>query len=227
MHARMERWVVAEAPNWGGANAWDKRRPPMMKGEDTKESWCGWSYQTERHRSSKHRKWDGRLGRVHRNSLFLCDGSDLSQVHIVNLRVTGDIPDEGGCDRFMTDGDTSGKKVCGPWKEPKYKLLHDDEWRHLRQKVYGPWNEPKYKLPHDDRRRHLGWKVWGPWYESKFRPSHDDRRRHLRRRCEDHDMSSSSDRLMTTGGHLGWKVWGPWYESKIRPSHDDRRRHFG
>ena len=36
--------------------------------------------------------------------------------------------------------------------------------------------------------------------ESMFRPSHDDRQRHLRRRCADHDMSPSSDRLMTTGG---------------------------
>ena len=30
-------------------------RPPM-KGGDTKKSWCGWSYQAQRHRSSKHRK---------------------------------------------------------------------------------------------------------------------------------------------------------------------------
>ena len=30
-------------------------RPPM-KGENTKESWYGWSYEAERHRSSKHRK---------------------------------------------------------------------------------------------------------------------------------------------------------------------------
>ena len=49
-------------------------------------------------------------------SFYVISGSDLSQVHMVveNLRVTGDIPDEGGCDRFMMDGDTSGKKVCGP-----------------------------------------------------------------------------------------------------------------
>ena len=36
-------------------------------------------------------------------------------------------------------------------------------------------------------------------YKSKIRPSHDDRRRHLRRRCEDHDKSLRSDRLMMTG----------------------------
>jgi len=49
-------------------------------------------------------------------SFYVISGSDLFQVHMVveNLRVTGDIPDEGGCDRFMTDGDTSCKKVCGP-----------------------------------------------------------------------------------------------------------------
>ena len=46
-------------------------------------------------------------------SFYVKSGSDLSQVHIVveNLRVTGDIPDEGGCERFMTDGDTSGEGV--------------------------------------------------------------------------------------------------------------------
>ena len=49
-------------------------------------------------------------------SFYVISDIDLSQVHMVveNLGVTGDIPDEEGCDRFMTDGDTSGKKVCGP-----------------------------------------------------------------------------------------------------------------
>jgi hypothetical protein len=49
-------------------------------------------------------------------SFYVISGNDLSQVHMVveNLGVTGNIPDEGGCDRFMTNGDTSGKKVCGP-----------------------------------------------------------------------------------------------------------------
>ena len=49
-------------------------------------------------------------------SFYVISGSDLSQVHMVieNLGATGDIPDEGGCDRFITDRDTSGKKVCGP-----------------------------------------------------------------------------------------------------------------
>jgi hypothetical protein len=48
-------------------------------------------------------------------SLYVISGSDLSQVHMVveNLRVTGEIPDKGGCDRFMTDGDTSGRRCVG------------------------------------------------------------------------------------------------------------------
>jgi hypothetical protein len=80
-------------------------------------------------------------------SFYVISGSDLSQVHMVveNLRVTRDIPDEGGCDRSITDRDTSDRRC-------------------------------------------------------EFRPSHDDKRRHLRSRCEDHDMSPRSDRLMTTGG---------------------------
>jgi hypothetical protein len=44
---------------------------------------------------------------------YVISGSDLSQVHMMveNLGVTRDIPDEGGCDHFMTDGDTSGVGV--------------------------------------------------------------------------------------------------------------------
>jgi len=70
--------AVAEAPNWGGANACDTRRPPMMKGEDTKESWCRWSCQAERRRSSKHRNRGGGLRGVYRNFLFLCNQWQLS-----------------------------------------------------------------------------------------------------------------------------------------------------
>jgi hypothetical protein len=49
-------------------------------------------------------------------SFYVISGSDLSQVHMVveNLKVTGVIPDEGGYDRSITDGDTSDKKVCEP-----------------------------------------------------------------------------------------------------------------
>jgi len=53
-------------------------------------------------------------------SFYVISGSDLSQVHMVveNLRVTGDIPDEGGCDRFITDGDTSGRRCVGHETSP-------------------------------------------------------------------------------------------------------------
>ena len=53
-------------------------------------------------------------------SFYVISGSDISQVHMVveNLRVTGDIPDEGGCDRFMTDGGTSGRRCVGHETSP-------------------------------------------------------------------------------------------------------------
>ena len=53
-------------------------------------------------------------------SFYVISGSDLSQVHMVveNLGATGDIPDEGGCDRFMTDGDTSGRRCVGHETSP-------------------------------------------------------------------------------------------------------------
>jgi hypothetical protein len=46
-------------------------------------------------------------------SFYVISGSDLSQVHMVieNLRVTGYIPNEGGCDRSTTSRDTSGEGV--------------------------------------------------------------------------------------------------------------------
>ena len=46
-------------------------------------------------------------------SFYVISDSDLSQVHMVveNLGATRDIPNEGGGDRFMTDGDTSGEGV--------------------------------------------------------------------------------------------------------------------
>ena len=48
-------------------------------------------------------------------SFYVISGSDLSQVHMVveNLGVTGDIPDEGGCDCSITDGDTSERRCVG------------------------------------------------------------------------------------------------------------------
>jgi len=49
-------------------------------------------------------------------SFYVISGSDLSQVLMVveNLRVTGVILDEGGCECSITDGDTLDKKVCEP-----------------------------------------------------------------------------------------------------------------
>jgi hypothetical protein len=83
--------AVVEAPNWGGANTCDTRQPPMMKGEDTKKSWCRWSCQAERHRSSKHRNRGGGLRGVYRKFLFLCNQWQWSPiVHMVveNFRAT-------------------------------------------------------------------------------------------------------------------------------------------
>jgi hypothetical protein len=47
-------------------------------------------------------------------SFYVISGSDLSQVHMVveNLGATGDIPDEGGCDRFMTTGGDTSDGRC-------------------------------------------------------------------------------------------------------------------
>jgi len=97
-------------------------------------------------------------------SFYVISGSDLSQVHMVveNLGVTGDIPDEGRCDRFMTDRDTSGRRCVSHKTSPSTNRRINDERRHLRQKVCGPQYEPKYKPPHDDERRHLRQKVCGP-----------------------------------------------------------------
>jgi hypothetical protein len=47
----------------------------MMKGEDTKESWCRWSCQAERHKSSKHRNQDGECTATF--SFYVISGSDL------------------------------------------------------------------------------------------------------------------------------------------------------
>jgi hypothetical protein len=48
-------------------------------------------------------------------SFYVISGNDLSQVQMVveNLGVTGDIPDEGGCDCSITDGDTSERRCVG------------------------------------------------------------------------------------------------------------------
>ena len=103
-------------------------------------------------------------------------------------------------DRLMTTGgDTSGEGV----RTMIWVQVQTVSWRQTdtpQEKVWGPWYKSKIRPSHDDKKRHLRQKVWGPWYESKFRPFYDDRRRHLRKRCEDHNMSPSSNRLMTTDG---------------------------
>jgi hypothetical protein len=97
-------------------------------------------------------------------SFYVISGSDLSQVHMVveNLRVTGDIPDEGGCDRRMTtSGDTSGEGVwatnMSPSTDRRMTMSGDTSGKGVGHKY-----EPKYKPPHDDKRRHLKEKVCGP-----------------------------------------------------------------
>jgi len=224
-------------------------RSPMMKGEDTKESWYRWSYQAERHRSSKHRKWDWRLRRVHRNSLFLCDQWQWS---------------------FSSPH--GGRESWSHWRHPRWRRMwppHDDRRRHLKSRCEGHDMSPS-----SDRLMMIGGDTWdGRCEDHHMSPSLD----HLMTtggdtsdgRCENHHMSPSSDRFMTTDRdtsdgrcefrpshddkqetpqekvwgpwyeskfrsshdnkwrHLRWKVWGPWYESKIRPSYDDRWRHLG
>ena len=69
-------------------------------------------------------------------SFYVISGSDLSQVHMVveNLGATGDIPDEGGCDRFMTTGgDTSGEGVramigAQVQNNPRANVMAGYEW---------------------------------------------------------------------------------------------------
>jgi hypothetical protein len=113
----------------------------MMKGEDTEESWCKWSCQAERHRSSKHRNRGGGLRGVYHNFLFLWIHFEVSQIK----------EDATAYERRRH----LRQKVCGPQYEPKFRPPYDDERRHLRQKVCGPQYMPKFRLPHDDKRRHL------------------------------------------------------------------------
>ena len=108
---------------------------------------------------------------------YVISGSDLSQVHMVveNLGVTGDIPDEGGYDRFMTDGDTSGRRCVGHETSPN---------TNCRMTTSGDTSDGRCEdhdmSPSSDRLMTTG----GDTSDG---------------RCEDHDMSPSSDRLMTTG----------------------------
>jgi hypothetical protein len=123
-------------------------------------------------------------------SFYVISGSDLSQVHMVveNLRVTGDIPDEGGCDRFITDGDTSGRRCVGHETSP-----NTDRHMTMSGDTSGRRCVGHETSPSRNRRMTIG------------RDTSDGR-------CEDHDMSPifqclctvshdmspRSDRLMTT-----------------------------
>jgi hypothetical protein len=78
---------------------------------------------------------------------------------VENLRVIGDIPDEGGCDRFMTDRDTSERRCVGHDMSPstnRFMTSGDTSERRCVSHKY----EPKYKPMHDDERRHLIESVW-------------------------------------------------------------------
>jgi len=111
-------------------------------------------------------------------SFYVISGSDLSQVHMVieNLGATGDIPDEGGCDRFITDGDTSGRRCKDHDMSPCSDRL---------MTTGGDTSDGRCEdhdmSPSSDRLMTTG----GDTSDG---------------RCEDHDMSPSSDRLMTIGG---------------------------
>jgi len=95
-------------------------------------------------------------------SFYVISGSDLSQVHMVveNLGVTGDIPDEGGCNRSITDGDTSERRCVGYDMSPSTDRRMTTSGDTSERRCVGHKYEPKYKPPHADERRHLREGVW-------------------------------------------------------------------
>jgi hypothetical protein len=97
-------------------------------------------------------------------SFYVISGSDLSQVHMVveNLGATRDIPDEGGCDRFMTDGDTSGRRCVGHETSPNTDRHITMSGDTSGRRCVGHETSPNTRPPHDDERRHLRQKVCGP-----------------------------------------------------------------
>jgi len=135
-------------------------------------------------------------------SFYVTSGSDLSQVHMVveNLRVTGDIPDEGGCDRRMTDGDTSGEGVwatnMSPSTHRRMTTSGDTSGEGVWATNMSPSTNRRIMMIKDtSEKRCVGHEM----------SSSSDRLMTIGRdtsdgRCEDHDMSPSSDRLMKTGG---------------------------
>jgi hypothetical protein len=111
-------------------------------------------------------------------SFYVISDSDLSQVHMVveNLGATRDIPDEGGCDRFMTGGDTSGRRCVGHETSPNTD-------RHMT-------------MSRDtSNRRCVGHKT-SPSTNRHMMMSGDT----SGRRCVGHETSPSRNRRMTTSG---------------------------
>jgi len=74
-------------------------------------------------------------------SFYVISGSDLSQVHMVieNLRVTGYIPNEGGCDRSTTSRDTSGEGVRAMIGAQFQSALKPMWWLDISGQVYSQW----------------------------------------------------------------------------------------
>ena len=66
----------------------------MIKGEDTKESWCRWSCQAERRRSSKHRNRDRGLRGVYRNSIV--KGTAKWDLRLIKLKIKTKVLVKGG-----------------------------------------------------------------------------------------------------------------------------------
>jgi hypothetical protein len=115
-------------------------------------------------------------------SFYVISDSDLSQVHMVveNLGATGDIPDEGGCDRHMTmSEDTSGRRCVGHETSPSRNRL---------MTTGGDTSDGRCE-DHD----------MSPSSDRLMTTGGDTSREG---RCEDNNMSPNSDRLMTTGGDI-------------------------
>jgi len=141
---------VVQTPVIKGDRLWWKVKTP-------KQSWCGWSYQVERRRSSRHRNWDGGLWQMYRNSLFIWSVAVISPiVHMVveNFKVT---LKHLNCRRMwppMKGKNTLERRCVGHDMSPRSDrppmTIGEDT-----SEVWGPQYEPKFKLPHDDELRHL------------------------------------------------------------------------
>jgi hypothetical protein len=134
-------------------------------------------------------------------SFYMISGSDLSQVHMVveNLGATGDIPDEGGCDRFMTDGDTSGRRCVGHETSPSTNRHMTMSGDTLDRRCVGHETSPsrnrRMTTSRDtSNRRCVGHKT-SPSTNRHMTMSGDT----SGRRCVGHETSPTRNRRMTTG----------------------------